>query len=142
MLDNQKMLASILRTAQMGQAGIRCVMDHAVRTDLRTELKNQLREYDCIEKEAQKLASQRGWELTNLNPAVVNMASAMTKARLFGGNNDSKIAGMLIQGNTRGMITGLKNIHQYGKSDPAVTGLAQRLLNKENMNIQNSQPFL
>ncbi len=142
MLDNHQMLSSILQAAQMGQSGIRCVIDHAVRTDLRSELKNQLKEYDSIEKEALKLASQRGWELSNLHPAVVKMASAMTKARLLGGNIDSKIAGMLIQGNTRGMITGLKNIHQYNKSDPAITGLAQRLLGKESTDIQKSQPFL
>ena len=61
---------------------------------------------------------------------------------MIGGEVDSKIAGMLIQGNTRGVILGLKNLRKAQKADPKVRDLAQRILNRENMNIQKSQPYL
>ena len=58
------------------------------------------------------------------------------------GDTDSTIAGMLIQGNTRGIILGVKNINRDDHTDSQVTQLAHRLLNRENINIQKSQPFL
>ena len=132
----------MLHTVQMGQTGIRSVMRNAVGTQLKTELKAQLKEYDTLEKETLRLASSKGLKLIDLNPALETMSTMMSKVQLMGGEVDSKIAGMLIQGNTRGMILGLKNLRKATKADPKARELAQRLLNRENMNIQKSQQFL
>lgn len=142
MKNNKEILTSLLKTAQMGQVGIRSVLDTAIKADLRMALESQLREYDAIETEAHSLASQRGWELKELDPAVRFMADMMTRARLTGKNVDSKIAGMMIQGNTRGVIKGLKNIHQYAGRDGSVRVLSQRLLDCETANIRQMEPFL
>lgn len=142
MKDSKQLLASVLHTTQMGQTGIRSVRDNAVRPGLKQELQQQLKEYDSIEKEALRLAASRGWNLTDVNPALRKMSDMMSRARLMGGNVDSKIAGMLIQGNTRGMILGIRNLHRSSGADSAVTQLAQKLLDRENVNIQKSQPFL
>lgn len=142
MKDSKELLSSVLHTVQMGQTGIRSVQDNAVRTGLKQELKQQLKEYDSIEKEALKLAASRGWSLTDVNPAVRKMSDMMSRARLMGGDVDSKIAGMLIQGNTRGMILGVRNLHRSNNSDSQVTELAQKLLDSENINIQKTQVYL
>lgn len=142
MKDSKELLSSVLHTVQMGQTGIRSVQDNAVRTGLKQELKQQLKEYDSIEKEALKLAASRGWSLTDVNPAVRKMSDMMSRARLMGGDVDSKIAGMLIQGNTRGMILGVRNLHRSNNSDSQVTELAQKLLDRENINIQKTQLYL
>lgn len=142
MNDNKELLTSVLHTVQMGQTGIRSVQHKAVRADLRQELRDQLQEYDTIEKETLRLAQARGWELRNVNPVVTNMSRMMAKFQLMRGEVDSKIAGMLIQGNTRGIILGVKNLNRATHSDSQITQLAQRLLNRENMNIQKSQPYL
>lgn len=142
MKTSKELLTSVLHTVQMGQTGIRVVRGDAIRPGLREELDQQLQEYDSIEKEALRLAKARGWELTNVNPAVRQMNRIMSQARLMGGETDSKIAGMLIQGNTRGIILGIKNLNHSNGSDSQVTQLAQRLLDRENINIQKSQPFL
>ncbi len=136
------MLSSLLKTTQMGQVGIRSVLDTTMRPGLRKALESQLREYDCIETEAHSIASQRGWELPELEPGVRFMADMMTRMRLAYGNTDSKIAGMMIQGNTRGMITGLKNAHQFSQQDEPVSTLSQRLLDCETANIRQMQSFL
>lgn len=142
MLSDKELLTSVLHTVQMGQTGIRCIMDEAVRPGLKQELQSQLSEYDAMETEAQRLATANGWVLNELHPAVKTMSSVMSRMQLMGGERDSKIAGMLIQGNTRGSILGLKNLHKAGKADQEIKALAQRLLNRENINIQKAQEFL
>ena len=139
MKSNKEVLVSVLHTVQMGQTGIRSVRNSAIRPSLQQELDEQLKEYD---KEALRLAHNRGWELSNVNPMVRSMSRMMSQMRLMGGEVDSKIAGMLIQGNTRGIILGVKNLNRSKQDDTQVTQLAQRLLNRENINIQKSQVYL
>ena len=142
MKSSKEMLSSILKTTQMGQIGIRTVLDTTMGPELRKALESQLREYDTIESEAHAIAGQRGWEVRELDPAIRFMSEMMTRMTLKGGNKDSKIAGMMIQGNTRGMIKGLKNQHRLNSRDSQVNTLTQRLLDCENANIRQMQPFL
>ena len=142
MKNSKEILSSILKTTQMGQVGIRSVLDTSMRPGLRKALESQLREYDSIETEAHTIATQRGWELPELDPGVRFMADMMTRMKLTGRNTDSKIAGMMIQGNTKGMITGLKNIHQLEGQDEKVNILSQKLLDCENANIRQMHQYL
>ncbi len=142
MKDNKELLSSIHSTTQMGQVGIRSVLNASLRPGLRKALESQLREYDTIEREAQAIATARGWELRDVEPAVKGMANMMVRARIASGNTDSKVAAMMIQGNTRGMIVGLKDLHQFNGADPQVSVLSQRLLDCENANIRQMQSFL
>ena len=142
MKNSKEILSSVLKTTQMGQVGIRSVLDTSMRPGLRKALESQLREYDSIETEAHSIASQRGWELEELDPAVRMMSNMMTRVKLRGRNTDSKIAGMMIQGNTRGMIKGLKNIHQFPDADGQISTLSQKLLDCESANIRQMQGYL
>ena len=142
MKSSKEILTSILKTAQMGQIGIRSILDVAMEPSLRLALESQLREYDSIETEAHTIATQRGWEMKEIDPALRFLTDRMSRLRLTGRNTDSKIAGMMIQGNTRGMITGLKNIHQFPHSDVGISILSQKLLDCENANIRQMQNFL
>lgn len=142
MKDSHKILNSLLSSVQMGQVGIRSVMEKAVRTDLKRALKSQLREYDSYETQAFNIAAARGWKLKEVDPAVRKMADMMSRARLAFGAQDSKIAAMMIQGNTRGMIINLKDLHQSQNVDKQVMDLSQRLLDAEEANIKQMQGFL
>lgn len=126
----------------MGQVGIRSVLKSNMRPTLRKALESQLQEYDSIETEAHCIASSRGWQVPELDPMVRTMADMMTRMRLTGGNTDSKIAGMMIQGNTRGMIKGLKDLHQFSRQDLQLKSLSQKLLDCETANIRQMQGFL
>ena len=142
MKNSKELLSSLLKTTQMGQIGIHSVLDSSMQPGLRDALESQLREYDSIETEAHRIAMYRGWELPELDPAIRFMAETMTRMKLAGRNSDSKIAGMMIQGNTRSMITGLKNLHQFSQSDEPIQVLSQKLLDCENANIRQMQNFL
>lgn len=142
MKTSKEVLTSILKTTQMGQTGIRSVLDRAMGSDMRQALNSQLREYDSIETEARTMAIQRGWDLEDLDPALRLMSDMTARMRLNGRNTDSKIAGMMIQGNTQGMIKGLKTIHQFSSEDEPIKTLSQKLLDCENANIRQMQRFL
>ena len=142
MKNSKQLLSSLLKTTQMGQIGIRSVLDTSMRPSLRKALESQLAEYDAIETEAHSIASQRGWELAELDPAVRAMSNMMTRMKLTGHNADSKIADMMIQGNTNGMVKGLKDIHQFAQQDGPVCALSQKLLDTETANIRQMQNFL
>ena len=62
--------------------------------------------------------------------------------KLVGQNADSKIADMMIQGNTRGMVKGLKDIHQFAQQDEQVCSLSQKLLDTQTANIRQMQGYL
>ena len=142
MKGSKDLLSSILKTTQMGQIGIRCVLKAPLESGLRSALKSQLKEYDAIEQEAHALATKRGWELEELDPAIKFMSRAMTKSMLSFGNVNSKAAAMTINGNTKGMIKSLKNLHQFNHSDERVSVLAQKLLDCETENIRQMQGFV
>ena len=69
-------------------------------------------------------------------------SNMVTRLQLTGRNADSKIAAMMVQGNTRGMIKGLKNLHQFTSSDGQVSMLTQKLLDCEEANIRQMQGYL
>ena len=142
MKDNKDLLGSILKTTQMGQIGIRSVLNLPLQADLRSELQTQLKEYDSIERETYCLAQNRGWQLSELDPAIKGMTNMMTKSRLMFGNTNSKAAAMMIQGNTRGIIKGYKNLNKLSPSDQRILDLAHKLIDCEQTGIVHLQGFL
>lgn len=142
MSNSKELLQSVLKTAQMGRFGIETVLEQAVAPGLKQELRDQKKQYDAIENEAHRLAAVHGWTIHGLSPAVRYMSAAMSRASVLGGERDSKIAGMLIQGNTMGWIKGTKYLHRCAGCDPKVVALAQELVEREHSNIQKAQPFL
>lgn len=142
MKDSKDILSSLLKTTQMGQVGIRSVEKAANGEQLKKALKSQLQEYNHIEQEAYDLARERGWQLAELNPMARTMADMASRSKLMYNKNDSKIAEMMVQGNTRGVIKSLKNLHRYHQNDGQVTAMAQKLLDCENNNIKQMEGFL
>lgn len=142
MKGSKDVLSSIIKTSQMGQIGIRSVLNAPLRASLKEALRDQLREYDSIEREALALASSRGWSLKQQDPGIQTMTNMMCRMRLSFGNSSSKAAAMMIEGNTKGIIKGYKNLNQYPPSDQRVMILAQKLLDCEKANIQQMQGFL
>ena len=142
MMNSQRVLNDIIKTSQMGINGINVVMPKASRSALRQALKVQRREYSDIEQQAKLLAQQKGYKIDQLKPINRKMGALMSKVQLMMGEPNSKIAGMMIQGNTRGMILSLKNMHRCNNPDEQVAQLAQKLLETEKNNITTMQGFV
>ena len=142
MNNNQILLSSLLRTVQKGQVEIRSVLDTAMKPGLRHTLQQQLREYDSIETEALAIARQRGWDLPEMDTALRFLTDRMIRMKLTGRNTDSRIADLLIQTNTRGMIRSLQVLNRYTDKDSNIRVLSQKLLDCETANIRQMQGFL
>lgn len=142
MKSNKDLLGSTLKTAQMGQIGIHSVLKIPLRTDLQSALREQHRQYSNIERQAQMIASARGWEMEELPLGTVSMTNAMVRMKLAFGNRDSKAAEMMIQGSTKGIIKSAKNLHAYRSSDESINNLCQKLLDHERENIRILQEYL
>ena len=142
MKPNQQVLSALLKTIQLGQVQIRSILDTSLGSGLRSTLEKQLREYKSMETEACTLALQRGWELPELDPGVRFLKDRITRMKLNGRSTDSRIADILILGNTKGMIQGLKQLHQLGEQDPQIRILSQKLLDCETAHIRQMQSYL
>ena len=62
--------------------------------------------------------------------------------KLNGRSTDSRVADILILGNTKGMIQGFKQLHQLGEQDPQIRILSQKLLDCETAHIRQMQAYL
>jgi len=142
MKQNQQFLSSLLKTIQTGQVEIRSVMDTTLGSGLRNTLEGHLREYDSMETEIYAAALQRGWELPELDPAKRFLKDRLIRMQLNGKSTDSRIADILIRGNTKSMIRGLRNLHQFEGQDHQIRVLSQKLLDCETAHIQQMQHYL
>jgi hypothetical protein len=142
MINDEVLLNSVLKTAQMGRFGIETVMDKAINPGLKQELRDQKAQYDDIENEANAMAKQRDIQLKGLSAPARYMASMMGRLSIMGQHRDSKIAGMLIQGNAMGLIKSMKYLNRCSKCRDDAVSLAQKLANREQENIKNAQPYL
>lgn len=141
-MKNLDFLSALLKTTQCGQVEIRSVLDTPMCQNLRTTLESQLLEYDAMETEALAIAHRRGWDLTTLDPGKRFLTDRAMRIRLTGRNTDSRIADLLIQNNTRAMISGLRQLHQFQEKDPQLRILSQKLLDCETSNICQLQEYL
>lgn len=140
--SNQQTLSGIRKTAQMGQTGIESVLQEAVNPRMRQALSQQLREYGEIDRQAGQLERARGWKESGISPAIRMLSGSTAKMRLRFGDTDSKIAGMMIQGSTRGIILGCRNRNHSRDLDSGIQALSQKLLETETANISQMKPFL
>ena len=136
MMKNSKdLLGSVVKTAQMGKTGLECVLQAPLRPSLRENLEQ-------IAQEALSLAAGRNWQVEQLGPVARTCSRMVSRARMGGGNSDSKAAAMVMQGSTRGLIKGLQNLHQFPYQDTAVSTLAQRLLDLESESLGQMRAYL
>lgn len=142
MKNNLELLTSMVKTTRMGQTGIRAVLKTELEPELQAALRQQLRDYDELEKEAITLAYNRGWKLRDTDTPLRYMIEKMTWMKLGKKNRTSRVADMLIQGNTQGMISTLRDIHGYQGADTQIRDLCQKLLYCEIENIRQMKPFL
>lgn len=142
MKDGAQLLRAMLKTIQTSQVEIRSVLDVSLGSNLRNTLESQLREYDSMETEAYTIALQRGWELPELDPGQRFLKDRFTRIKLNLHNTDSRVADMLIRGNTKGMILGLRKLHQLEPRDHQIRILSQKLLDCETAHIRQMQTFL
>lgn len=142
MQQDCEMLNEIRKSTKMGQVGIHAVMKGGLTEDFHNVLKSQLEEYDAIYQEADTLLREHGGTPKNLS-ALAKWGSTMaTSMKMKSDGSRSKVAEMMIQGNTKGMIKSIQSIRSMGILDPKVSALSNRLLQTEQANIDQMKAYL
>lgn len=141
--NETEMLNSIRKATQMGCYGIEAVMDETINREFRGALRSQYKEYEEIFQEADQLLNQRGGTGKSIHP-LARYGSAMSAKMRVRTSVDptAKIAELMLQGNTRGMIKSMHNIRTMGQLEPKVASLSRRLLQTEQANINQMKQFL
>lgn len=143
MQNEIEMLRSIRQSTEMGCSGIRAVLPEAQNPAMQSALRSQWKEYDSIYAEADRLLRERGVRLSGVNPLAKYGSMLTAKLRVRNSRNTTaRIAEMLVQGNTRGMVKSMQNLRAKGVLDPKVSSLSTRLLQTEQANIEEMKHFL
>lgn len=142
MLNNTDLLNHIRQTTEMGRDGIDMVMEYAEYKPFRDALQDQKTEYSKLYRTADTMLRVRGEEPQELS-AIAKLSSELSSSmKTMRDHSTSKIAEMMIQGNTRGMTKSLQCLDQYDGQDKEVKALAEKLLRTEEANIEQMKPFL
>ena len=137
------MLNSIRKSTEMGIYGIQTVMEETGDPALYKELRSQLEEYEKIYEEADDLLRDRGGKTQNVNPMAKLGSSMSAKMKIrMAKNPDAKVAELMMQGNTKGMIKSIHNNRTINVLDPKVSTLSNRLLQTEQANIDTLKTYL
>ena len=142
MIRDCEMLNTIRNTVQMGQIGIESVIPEAEDARFCAALRQQLAEYHEIRQEADGLLKQLGGKRKDPSGMAACCARMASKMKVYRDGTTSKIAEMMIEGNTKGMIKSIQNRHQYQSQDARVEALSRRLLDTELPNIEQMKPYL
>lgn len=142
MLKDTDLLNHIRQTTEMGQDGIDMVMEYADYKPFREALQDQKTEYGKIYRAADTMLRSRGEEPKEISMMAKLSSELSSSMKTMHDHSTSKIAELMIQGNTRGMTKSLQCLDQYNGSDHEVKALAEKLLRTEEANIEQMKPFL
>lgn len=142
MEEEIRLLNDICKNTEMGIDGIQMVQKRCKNRALQQALQHQLDEYLTIFEQADQLLSRLG-ETPQQVPAAARIASHLTMTtKGLRDPSASGIAGMMIQGNTMGMIQMTRKLRQRRKSGAEARQLANKLIATEEANIEQMRSFL
>ena len=85
---------------------------------------------------------QRGHTEEELSTMAKLSSQVMTTMKTINDKSPSKIAELMIKGNTMGVTQSIKNINDYQNGDERILDLSNKLLQTEQNNIEQMKQFL
>ncbi|MCI5847321.1 MAG: hypothetical protein SOZ54_07325 [Candidatus Limiplasma sp.] len=141
MLPEMEMLQYVYKTADMGCEGIDAVESHAEEKLLK-ELKRERAEYEHIRGQADQLIRRRGDMPGGTGPMAKLSADLMSAIQMSMDDSRGKIAEMMIQGTTMGIVKTIRHLRDYDGQDDEPRALGQRLLDTQESNVEKMKAYL
>lgn len=142
MINNVEMLNYIRQNVEMGIHGITHIIDKVSDEKLKAALEQQCKEYGKIYGAADKSIRQLGHQPVHIDKMAKIGSDMSTMFKTMADGSDSKIAEMMIQGNTMGAIKIMRKLGCYDGGNSDVRKLADKLLDTEQNNIDQMKQFL
>lgn len=137
-----ELLQYIHKTAVMGVVGLEDVAPRIRDEELKKAVSGQIKEYRELSRTSSELLKEHG-ETPNDPGTMAKMSSeVMTAVETMMDDSASKIAEMVIRGNTMGITKSIKHLNDYSGDDLKVKRLAERLIATEEANVEQMKSFL
>ena len=137
MINDMTMLNFIRQNTQMGRQGIMDVLPKVEyeNSSFTGALNQQMREYESIYAEADKMLGELGGQRENISAMSKISSQMMTTMKTMTDSSVSHIADMMIQGSSMGVTKIIQHQKDYDQSNPRISALADKLLRTEHNNI-------
>ena len=144
MINDMTMLNFIRQNTQMGRQGIMDVLPKVENenSSFTGALNQQMREYESIYDEADKMLGELGGQRENISAMSKISSQMMTTMKTMTDSSVSHIADMMIQGSSMGVTKIIQHQKDYDQSNPRISALADKLLRTEQKNIEELKKFL
>ncbi len=136
------LLSHVYQTADMGRDGIETVRRRTKDPRLLRALNAQSTEYRKLQDSAAQMLRRRGIQPEGVSAMAKMGSEMMGTMQTMVDHSATKIAEMMIQGNTMGMTKSLRTIRDCQVRDGQVKDLADKLLKTEQANIEEMKRFL
>ncbi len=134
--QNSLLLTEVLRNAQAGLDAAQRVLEQAATPGLRRDLQKQTRQFEKI---ASQAAGALGGETSENAPSP---AWEPLRAETLNGLTESRMAELLINGSSMGIIALTQKLGDCGEATPASKGLCRELINSEEIQIDRMKGYL
>lgn len=133
------LLNDVFQNAQMGVDSTQRLIELAEDKPFQSVLIAQRNRYQDIYDRTLQLSDQ---ELKGKKTLQKLSSTMMINFQTIKDKTPSHLAGMMIQGNTMGVIDMTKSLRENQAADSSVLGLAQDLLSMQKSNIDEMKPYL
>ena len=140
--NDTELIQFIYQNAEMGKHGLSQLIDKTDDVPFRQALESQLHEYQNIMDSSQQLLKQRGISPDSVGSTAKAMSSMMTTFKTLSDHSTSKMAEMLVEGNTMGIVKITKHLKEYPDASSEAIALANQLLHTEENNVHQTKSFL
>ena len=140
-LPERELLQYIYKTADMGCEGIDAVENHA-EDKLLEELKRERVEYENVRSDADLLIRRGGVTPDGTGMMAKLSTDMMTAGQMAMDDSRSKIAEMMIQGTTMGIVKTIRHLKDYEGDDKEARELGERLLDIQEENVEKMKAYL
>ncbi len=144
MNDSEKLYKSIYKISQMGMGATATILSVYDKTALSSELSAQNNEYRMIFIDAKKalIGMNNCLCKLGLSPREKLTSCCMIKMNLMMNKTDSRIAEMIIEGCTMGIVEALKAKKHYSNANNDAMTLAGKLIDYQTGTIERMKEFL
>lgn len=139
---NIELLNYIYQNSEMGKDTLTQLIKMTTDENFKSNLQSQLNEYNSIFNEADEKLKSNNKESKSIGTLTKVSTYISINFNTLINKTPSHMAEMLIQGSTMGIIDITKKIKEYKSQDQTILGLANKLLQFEQKNIDELKNFL
>lgn len=143
--ENNELLEYIYQDANMGISTLTTLINtiNTKENKIKKDIENQIKDYECIKKEAEKLLKKNKVEQKEISGIAKMGAWLGIKTEMLKDNSDANVADLVIRGLTMGQLDIIKKIDNYKKDvDKKILDLAQKLNKFQKDNIAILKKYL